>query len=108
MEGVTPLPAVSALAALVGRWRLTVWGGSFLPDPEQQVDAGLVRFAWIEDGAALATRQGDEGASPAARMLIGRDQDTENYTVLYSDARGVSRVYLMSFASGHWRMWRDS
>ena len=107
MDGVTPLPAVSALAALVGHWRLTLWGASFLPDPEQHVDAGLVRFVWIEDGAALAMYQGDEGAPPAARMLIGRDQDAEHYTVLYSDARGVSRVYLMSFASGRWWMWRN-
>jgi hypothetical protein len=41
-------------------------------------------------------------------MLIGRDQDEENYTVLYSDARGVSRVYRMSFTPGRWRLWRDN
>jgi hypothetical protein len=41
-------------------------------------------------------------------MLIGRDQDEDHYTVLYSDARGVSRVYRMSLVSGQWRLWRDN
>lgn len=109
MEKVTPAPALSELAPLVGTWRLVLWGGSFLPDPEQRVDAGLVRFEWIEDGAALVMRQGgDDNAPPAARMIIGRDQDEDHYTVLYSDARGVSRVYHMSFGAGRWRLWRDN
>lgn len=106
---MTPTPALSELAPLVGTWRLVLWGGSFLPDPTERVDAGLVRFEWIEDGALLAMRQGgDDGAPPAARMIIGRDQDSAHYTVLYSDARGVSRVYTMSFTSRQWRMWRDN
>jgi hypothetical protein len=109
MEELTPVPALRELAALVGTWRLTLWGGSFLPNPEERVDAGLVHVGWVEDGAALAMRQGgDEGTPPAARMLIGGDQDEDHYTVLYSDAREVSRVYRMSFASGMWRLWRDN
>ena len=109
MNDMAPLPAVSALAPLVGTWHLVLWGGSFLPDPEERVDAGLVRFEWIKGGAALAMRQGgDDNGPPAARMIIGRDGDEDHYTVLYSDARGVSRVYRMSFTSGQWRMWRDN
>jgi hypothetical protein len=99
---------VSALAPLVGTWRLSLWGGAFLPDPEQHVDAGSARFTWIEGGAVLVMRQGDDDVTPAARMLMGRDQDAGHFTVLYSDARGVSRVYMMSFDSGRWRMWRDN
>jgi hypothetical protein len=30
-----------------------------------------------------------------------------SYTVLYSDARGVSRVSLMSLTYSRWRMWHD-
>lgn len=109
MERESPASALSELAPLVGTWRLVLWGGSFLPDPQERVDAGLVRWAWIEDGAVLAMHQGgDDHAPPAARMLIGCDQDEDHYTVLYSDARGVSRVYRMSFGSGHWRLWRDN
>jgi hypothetical protein len=100
---------LTELLPLLGTWRLVLWGGSFLPNPDERVDAGLVRFEWIEDGAALAMRQGGEDdAPPAARMLIGRDQDEDRYTVLYSDARGVSRVYRMNFASGQWQLWRDN
>jgi uncharacterized cupin superfamily protein len=106
---MTPFPALRALTPLVGEWQLVLWGGTFLPDPAQRVDAGRVRFEWIEHGAALAMRQGgDEQTPPAARMLISRDQDDEHYTVLYSDARGVTRVYLMSLSAGHWRLWRNN
>jgi hypothetical protein len=109
VESVTPLPALSELSPLVGAWRLELWGGSFLPDLETRVDAGIVRFRWIEDGSALEMHHGgNESAPPAARMIIGRDQDLDHYTVLYSDARRVSRVYSMSFASRQWQMWRDN
>ena len=37
--------------------RLILWGGSFLLDPEQRVDARLVRCIWTEDGAARAMRR---------------------------------------------------
>lgn len=91
MESIALAPALTDLAPLVRIWRLVLWGGSFLSDPEQRVDAGLVRFEWIEDGAVLVMRQSreDEGP-PVARMIIGRDQDEECYTVLYSDARGCT------------------
>lgn len=105
----TPLPALSNLAPFVGTWRLVLWGGSYLPNPEERVDAGLVHFDWAEDGAVLAMHHGgDETSPPAARMIIGRDQDAEDYTVLYADARGVTRVYRMDFASGQWRLRRDT
>ena len=63
MERATPLPALSELAPLVGTWRLVLWGGSFLPDPEQRVDAGLVRFEWSEGGSILAMHQGGDDDS---------------------------------------------
>lgn len=100
---------MSELVPLVGTWRLVLWGGSFLPVPEERVDAGTVSFTWIVDGAVLTMHQGgDDRAPPAARMINGRDQDQDHYTVLYSDARGVSRVCTMSFTSGEWLFWRDN
>lgn len=104
-----PVPALRELVPLIGTWRLTLWGGSFQTDPEGQIDAGLVHCTWTEDGAALTIQQHThEGNPPAARWIIGRDQDEGRYTVLYSDARGVSRVYMMSFDSGQWHLWRDN
>lgn len=37
--------------------------------------------------------------------VIGLD-DADEVTMLYADARGVHRVYRMTFADGVWRMWR--
>ena len=45
---------------------------------------------------------------PRALWLIGRDDSSPNYTVLYADARGVSRVYSMSFSAGVWMLWREA
>jgi hypothetical protein len=43
-----------------------------------------------------------------ATWIIGRDDADPDYHVLYSDARGISRVYRMSLHDGTWRMWRDN
>ncbi|TMR99446.1 hypothetical protein [Nonomuraea basaltis] len=38
--------------------------------------------------------------------MIGLDDATEEFTMLYADARGVHRVYRMTFTDGEWRIWR--
>ena len=73
---------------------------AFLSDGET-VEASA-DFEFVEGGRFLALRQGD-----AAPWLIGCDDGSSLFTVLYSDARGVSRVYSMSLADGLWRLWRD-
>jgi hypothetical protein len=40
--------------------------------------------------------------------VIGLDDAGEEFTMLYADARGVHRVYRMTFADGVWRVWRDA
>lgn len=67
----------------------------------------MIDIEWIADGGALLIRQGDPAQPPAAIWIIGRDDAEPNYSVLYADARGVSRIYAMSFENRHWRMWRD-
>ena len=78
---------------------------SFLPDPQTKIH-GPASFKWIEHGAFLVMYQGEK-AVPQATWLIGRDESTDSYKVLYFDARGVSRIYEMSFKSGVWKMWRS-
>jgi len=57
----------------------------------------------------LVMRQAEKsGKPPSARWTIGRDESGTDYTVLYADTRGVSRVYRMSFAEGLWKLWRNS
>jgi hypothetical protein len=103
-----PNPALQALAVLVGEWEMTLSNAPFLPGPSDSVK-GLVSFEWVQEGAFLLMRMGDKPPGPpAALWLIGRDESAPNYTVLYYDARGVSRVYAMTFSEGVWKMWREA
>ncbi|MGC1183817.1 MAG: hypothetical protein WBA31_01520 [Candidatus Dormiibacterota bacterium] len=54
-------------------------------------------------------RQSEQsGTPPSARWAIRRDESNADYNVLYSDLRGVSRVYEMSLRKGVWKLWRNS
>jgi hypothetical protein len=100
-------PNLSDLEFLVGTWDIAISSASFLPDPEDVVRSP-VRFEPIEHGVLLAIRQGgDTSSPPAATWVIGRDDHQHEYTVLYADTRGVSRVYRMSLSGSIWRIWRD-
>lgn len=98
-------PTLAGLEPLVGRWRIEVHGAAFLPTPESRIPAAI-EIEWIEDGAAVAMRQGDSEHPPAALWIIGRDESQEDYVALYTDDRGVARVYGMSLEGAEWRMWR--
>ncbi len=107
-ESAAANPALRELGVLVGDWEIEISGAAFLPSPEDKAH-GHVRFEWIEGGAVLAMRQGAEAdGPPAATFVIGRDETDRRYKALYSDTRGVSRVYDMSFSEGVWKLWRDT
>ncbi len=101
-------PALTALEVLAGEWDMALSNASFLPNPSDIV-RGHVSIEWSENGAFLVMYMGSKPpATPDALWLIGRDETISNYTVLYYDARKVSRVYEMSFAEGVWKMWRNA
>ena len=100
-------PALADLPPLVGRWRMELYDAAFLPDRDSR-GSGVIEIDWIEDGSALRMRQGDSEHPPAAVWIIGRDDSEADYSVLYADNRGVSRVYRMSFEDAHWQMSRDT
>jgi hypothetical protein len=103
-----PNPALKALEVLAGDWEMELSNAAFLPSRSATVK-GRVSFEWLQDGAYLLLRMGDKPPSPPqALWLIGRDEATPDYTVLYYDARRVSRRYAMSFADGVWKMWRQA
>ncbi|MFC0505405.1 hypothetical protein [Micromonospora costi] len=105
-------PALARLDALLGRWTV-----------QPKVDGlgvGWTDFSWIENGMFLrqfadaeplpadAPRAWRENNPLPVTSLIGLDEAGEEFSVLYADARGVHRVYRMTFADGVWRMWREA
>jgi hypothetical protein len=91
-------PALIELAVLSGDWNMELANAAFLPRSSDTVNA-KVSFVWSENGAFLVLRMGDKPPRPPeAIWLIGRDESTPEYKVLYFDSRKVSRVYEMSFS----------
>ena len=103
-------PSLAALVALIGRWNMEIrWS----PKTHELVGGpptvrGTARFEWIEDGHFLVQYQGGPDGLSEARWLMGRDETSRDYCVLYSDARDISRVYQMSFKDHVWRIWRNA
>ena len=99
-------PALKNLEIFVGKWDIELSNADFLPDKNAKAHISA-SFEWVEDGAYLLACQGPRKA-PQARWLVGRDDATGQYKVLYFDSRGVSRVYEMSLKNKVWKMWRDA
>lgn len=102
MNTSAPDPNLAPLEPLIGDW-----------DMEATLDGetmmrGRSAFLWADRGAFLvqtadgeAVSQSWEGHLPFPTVAItGYDDGFDNYSVLYSDARGVQRVYAMTFANG--------
>lgn len=100
-------PALADLQPLIGHWRMELYDAAFLPDGETRL-TGSADIGWIEDGFALRMRQGDSAHPPVAVWIIGRDEGEPEYSVLYADDRGVSRIYRMRLQGSQWLMWRDT
>jgi hypothetical protein len=98
-------PALNQLEALVGEWDTEISEASFLPDLSEKITM-QVSVEWLESGAFLIMRFPVN--PPDSVWIIGRDDSFQNYTALYFDSRGVSRIYNMSFEDGLWKMWRES
>ncbi|MFI6599640.1 hypothetical protein ACIBHX_25600 [Nonomuraea sp. NPDC050536] len=100
------------LDPLVGNWEM-------VPAVDGEASGrGWTRFDWIEDGAFLRqTADADLSSAPpgwAANSpfptisIIGVDDSFGNYRFLYSDARGVFRVYDMTLDEGVWTLRRGA
>jgi hypothetical protein len=94
-------PALQGLNVLVGEWEME--------NPRYPEVRGRATFEWLEGGMFLIQHaEIDHALAPNSIMIIGRDETTELYCILYSDERGVSRVYQMSLSADTWKMWRDA
>jgi hypothetical protein len=104
--------ALRRLDVLVGHWETVP-----IIDGMPMAHSHTV-FEWVEDGAFLRqTADLDEPPTDPVWVqnspfpttaLIGLDDSDGVFTMLYSDARDVFRVYRMTLADGVWRQWREA
>ncbi len=102
---------VEQLDVLVGEWvfEATVDG--------QLTAQGRTQFAWLGVNGFLIQRTEADPPGPdtpqawidnspfPTASIYGYDDFSGGFTMLYSDARGVSRVYAMSLVDGEWKLW---
>jgi hypothetical protein len=100
-----PTPSLKHFDILVGEWDM-VGAHPQLPATLH----GHSLFEWLREGALLIWHFNWERGSgvPNAYSVIGHDDAAEPCSMLYSDERGVARIYQMRLAGGVWKMWRDS
>ncbi len=104
MDQATAEHALRRLEPLVGDWTLEAKP----PDGEPWPGGGRVTFEWHSSGAHLVERGTvDLPEAPDNVSIIGCDAANGTYFQLYSDERGVCRVYEMSIGNGEWKLWRE-
>jgi hypothetical protein len=95
--------ALKKLEPLVGDWILEAGP----PGGEPWPGGGRSTFEWHPSGAHLIQRTTIElPEAPDSLSVMGCDAANGTYVQLYSDERGVCRVYEMSMGDGEWRLWR--
>jgi hypothetical protein len=96
--------ALRQLEPLVGNWTLEAKSADGEPWP----GGGSVTFEWHASGAHLIQRGTVEYPdAPDNVSIIGCDAANGTYFQLYSDERGVCRVYEMTIGNGEWKLWRE-
>jgi hypothetical protein len=103
MDQPTAEMALKKLEPLVGEWTLEAKSAGGGPWP----GGGESMIEWHESGAHLVQKTTIViPEAPNAISIMGCDAANGTYYQLYSDDRGVCRVYEMSFGDGEWRLWR--
>ena len=100
--------AESPLGRLVGTWE-------FEPLVKAQpAGKGRATFEWIEGGAFVLERSKAEWTDPgwaenapkSSQSIFGWDDSTDEIVQLYSDSRGVFRIYRGSVTDDAWTLER--
>ncbi len=103
-ESQGPSPAVTGLDRLVGEWSMVGRHPAFT-----STVTGHSSFRWLERGALLVWHfDWRQPGPPNAVGVIGHDDSLHSYAMLYSDERGVTRIYQISLDGDVWKMWRDA
>jgi hypothetical protein len=100
-----PNPALKALDILIGEWNTT---GSHPYFPGTTFH-GKTSFKRIEGGAfIMMSSHTDENEIPDGMAIIGSDDSTEEFFMLYFDERNVSRKYDLSATGKTITWWRNA
>jgi hypothetical protein len=104
MAEVDAALALAKLEPLIGEWSLAASS----PEGEPWPGGGRATFEWHDSGAHVVMRSTvDVPEAPDSVSIIGCDAANGTYYQLYSDDRGVCRVYRMSLDGGEWSLWRE-
>ena len=102
MDQPTAEEALRRLEPLVGEWTLEAKPPGGPPWPGE----ARAKIEWHDSGAHLVQRSTVPGA-PDSVSIMGCDAANGTYFQLYSDERGVCRVYEMSIGDGRWELRRE-
>jgi hypothetical protein len=100
-------PRLTRLDLLVGEWELTASSG------ERVMSTSRSKFQWLGDRGLLVQRNdppsylAPEWADAAPRWVdavIGLDDYSDTFTMLYTDSRGVCRTYRMHLDASRWTL----
>ena len=100
----TAANALKQLEQLLGEWTMvaTPPGGPSWPGEARTT------FEWMAGDQLLLVRSTIEiPEAPNGISVIGCDGGNGTYTQVYTDDRGVCRIYGMSIGDGEWRLWRE-
>jgi hypothetical protein len=96
--------ALKELEVLIGEWTME----AIPPGGEPWPGEARTTFEWMAGNQLLLERSMVEmPEAPDGVCVIGCDAANGTYYQLYTDERGVCRVYEMSIGNGEWKLWRD-
>jgi hypothetical protein len=104
MDQPTAEEALKRLEPLVGEWKMEAIGADGQPWPGE----ANATFEWHDSRAHIVLRwHVDLPEAPDGVAIMGCDAANGTYYQLYSDERGVCRIYEMSIDEGEWKLWRE-
>jgi hypothetical protein len=104
-KAALPNHALKKFGVLIGQWK-TTGTHPYLPGATLY---GHVSFKWLEGGSFLIMHsEVAEPNFPDGIAIIGSDDVSGEYFMLYFDERNVSRKYDVSFSDNILKWWRNT